>query len=323
MSRSTFNPPFSMLNTLGVLALAGSLAASCGRSSRPEERRVVVTISGAPIYVDEFKHELKRIRVDDQDGVPAAGSEEAQKRALLDNLIDRRLLVQEAERANVIVGTDEVDAAFARSRSGWDEEEFNTELSQKDLTPTEFKAELREILLIRRYFREHVFSRVAVTDQEIEAYMTAHPETLLVPERVRAKHIVLKTEEEAQRVLGEIKAGLAFEDAAMKYSQSPDGKNGGDLGVFARAVMPRVFDEVCFSQPVGQVSKVVAGDDGFYIFRVIEKLPQQARSPEGAREEVETLLRREKERATQEAKTEELRKAAVIHIQEEQLARIH
>jgi parvulin-like peptidyl-prolyl isomerase len=74
---------------------------------------------------------------------------------------------------------------------------------------------------------------------------------------------------------------------------------------------------------VGQVSKVVAGDDGFYIFRVIEKLPQQARSPEGAREEVETLLRREKERATQEAKTEELRKAAVIHIQEEQLARIH
>ena len=304
--------------------LTGGLSACRrGQFTSQGDRPLVARVAGMPIYVDEFRREYKRIRFDDSDGRPPASTEIAQRRALLDNLIDRRLLLLEAERANVIIGTDEVEAAFTRARGGWDAEEFNSSLSEKDLTPAELKNDLREELLIHKYFREHVFSRIAVTDQEIEGYITAHPELLIEPERVRALHLVLKSEEEAQRVYTEIKAGLSFEDAAMKYSLSPDGKSGGDPGLVARGVMPRAFDEVCFSLPVGQVSKVIAGENGFYLFKVIEKRKQVARNLDSVREQVESMIRHDKERAAEETKLAELRKAAAIDIQEEQLARIH
>lgn len=312
--------PTSALFTLVALALA---PACVGQRSRQDDRPLLARVSGIPIYIDEFRRELRRLRLDDTDSLPAASTEAAQKKALLDNLIDRRLLLAEAERVNVIVGTDEVEAAFGRARAGWDAGEFDANLSEHDLTPAEFKTELRETLLVRKYFRDHLFSRIAVTDQEIETYIEAHPDALVEPEQVRARHLVVRTEEEAQRVLAEIKGGLAFEDAAMKYSLSPDGKGGGDLGLFPRGVMPRVFDEVCFSLPPGQTSKVVAGDYGFYLFKVLEKRPQRLRSREAAREQVEALLRREKERAAEESKVAELRRLAVIEVREEQLARVH
>ncbi len=307
-----------------ALAVAAAAPACKGRLSSKDDRPLIARVGSIPIYVDEFKREYNRLKLDgDGEGVPPAGAEAAQKHALLDNLIDRRLLLQDAERSNVLVGTDEVEAAFARARAGWDAEEFNKNLSEKDLTQAEYKNELREDLLIHKYYRDHVFSRIAVTDQEIEAYIAAHPEVLVEPERVRAQHIVVKTEEDAARVLGEIKAGLSFEDAAMKYSLSPAGKNGGDVGLVARGVMPKAFDEVCFGLPVGQTSKVIAGDNGFYLFKVLEKRPQQVRSVESVRDEVESLIRRDKERAAEEAKLAELRKAASINIQEAELARIH
>ena len=57
----------------------------------------------------------------------------------------------------------EVEAAFKRSHQGWKDESFQDQLSKKDLTVTELKRELRELLMIHRYFRDHIFSRVAVT----------------------------------------------------------------------------------------------------------------------------------------------------------------
>ncbi len=306
-----------------ILLLGFFLGACTVHHSGLDERPLVARVGGVPIYADDFKHELARVRLDGQDGLPAAGTEEAQKRALLDNLIERQLVVQEAERKNVIVGSDEVETAFARSHAGWRDEDWRALLKDKDVTPTELKAELRELLLVRKYFREHVFSRVAVTDQEIETYLSAHPEMLLSPEQVRARQLVVKTEEEAQHILQEIKEGLPFEDAAMKYSLSPDGKTGGDLGFFARGYMPSVFDETCFNLTPGQVSGVVASDYGFHLFKVLEKKPEQARPLDQAREAAERILRRQRESEAEAAKVAELKKGAVIDIKEDQLARIH
>ncbi len=312
-----------MLRAKLVVCLSLLAGACTGRGVMSEERPLLARVSGMPIYVDEFKRELLRIKLDGEEGIPAAGSAEAQKQALLDDLIERRLVLQECERKNVVVSSAEVEASFERSRAGWKEEDFTALLKEQDTTPAELKAELRDQLVIRKYFRDHVFSRVAVTDAEIETHLQAHPEALVDPEQVRAQHIVVKTEEEAQRVLQEIKAGTAFEDAAMKYSLSPEGKNGGDLGWFPRGVMPATFDEVCFGLSVGQISKVVPSDYGFHVFKVLERRAAQPKNPALARERIEAELRREKEREAQLLAVAALKKAATIVVQEEQLARVH
>ncbi len=297
-----------------LLIFALPVVISC--LGRRDDRSVVAMVGDIPIYANDFNREYRRLR---QEGA----HEQAQKKALLEDIIDRRLLLQEVERANIIVTSSEVEAAFARTRSGWSEEELHATMQAQDLTPAELKNDLRDLLLIRKYLRERVFSRVAVTDQEIEAYVSEHPEVLEEPERVRALHIVCKTESEARQALAEIKAGLSFEDAMIKYSVAPDAKNVAGFGLVPRGVMPRMFDEVCFSLPPGKVSEVQVTDNGYYLFKVLERRPAETLSLAAVRERVERTLRLEKAQSAEEAKRLELRRGVTITIMEDQLDRIH
>jgi peptidyl-prolyl cis-trans isomerase C len=300
--------------------------AGCNKNeSLIEQREVVATVSGSPIYVDELERALKPFRGgpdDDEAGLPSQTSDEAQKRAILNMLIDRRLLVRAAEADNVVVGTDDVDAAYKRATSGWREADFDATLQQKDMTQAEMKGELRDLLLIRKYFNDHVFARVAVTDQEIEQYLEKNPTKNVAPEQVRARQIIVKTEEQARAVLAELKSGTSFEDAAMKHSISPEAKSGGDLGFFTHGEMPKVIDDACFSMSVGQTSGIVPSDYGFHIFKVVERRQAAPRPIERVRDDVETMLRKEKERQVEAQTLDELRKKAQITIREEQLARV-
>lgn len=310
---------------IGVNLVAISLLlAACAQHSGDKEkkRRVLAEVNGVPIYVDQFQRELQRVRLDDEEGQPSAASMQAQKRALVDDLIDRRILLQEADRHNVLVGIDEVEAAYQKSRAGWEPDDLDAALEAKDITAAELKAEIRDGLMVSKYFRENVFARVAVTDAEITEYVESHPEIQVIPEQVRALQIVVKTAEKAKEVIKEIRGGLPFEDAAEKYSLGPTADNGGDLGFFSRGSMPRLVDEVCFRLRPGEMSEVVASDFGYHIFKVIEKRPEELKPVEQARDAAENLLRRRKERAAEEAKLAELRNAATIVIHEKELARV-
>lgn len=294
-------------------------------SNKPEEgRRIVATVNDTPIYVDALQRELQRGRFDDDEGaMPTQESRQTQKRVLLDNLIDRRLLSTEAELRHVVVGIDEVEGAYKRTRAGWSSEEIDALLQRKDVTPAELKRDLRDLITIRKYLRDHLFARIAVTDKEISDYIEAHPEVQLQPEEVHALHIVVKTEEKAEAVLRDIRARtVTFEEAAEANSLSPEAKNGGDLGFFTRGSMPSIFDEVCFNLRPGEVSKVVASDYGFHLFKVVERRAEDIKPVIQVRDTVEQMLRHDKERQAHRDKVAELRKAATIVIFDKELARV-
>lgn len=285
-------------------------------------RQVLARVGNSTIVVAELKRELRRFRLDDEEGVQTASTDAVQRRTLLETMIDERLVLRAAEAANVLVTIDEVEHAFGKLRGGWQEEQFQKALSDRDLTATELKNELRDLLTVKRYFRDHVFARVAVTDDEIDARLAREPERALQPEQVRARQIVVKTEEVANQIALQVANGMPFEDAATKYSLSPEGKAGGDLGYFGRGTMPKVFDEICFNLPPGQVSRVVASDYGFHLFKVLERRPAQARPVQQVRDELESLIRREKEREAQKQKLAELRSRTQIEIRDEVLAHV-
>ena len=115
---------------------------------------------------------------------------------------------------------------------------------------------------------------------------------------------------------------MAFEDAAQKYSLSPDGQAGGDLGTFARGVMPQSFDETCFALKPGEVSRVVASPYGFHVFKVIEHHPARELTLADVRGAVEAKLRRVKEWDAQLVHVATLRRSAAVVVKEEKLAQV-
>ena len=88
--------------------------------------------------------------------------------------------------------------------------------------------------------------------------------------KVHAAHILVKTEQEANSILFDLKRGASFEEMAKKHSICPSRSKGGDLGWFGKGQMVKEFETAAFSLPVGELSKPVKTQFGYHIIKVLE-----------------------------------------------------
>jgi parvulin-like peptidyl-prolyl isomerase len=93
------------------------------------------------------------------------------------------------------------------------------------------------------------------------------------PKEVKASHILVESQQEAQRYRQQILSGQQrFEDIAKKVSKCPSGKNsGGDLGFFEPGQMVPEFDKVAFKLPVGVISEPFKTEFGWHLMKVTEQ----------------------------------------------------
>lgn len=88
---------------------------------------------------------------------------------------------------------------------------------------------------------------------------------------VRASHILVATEEEANNLRNEIINGKNFADVAAECSKCPSGANGGDLGYFGRGMMVKPFEDAAFELEVGELSQPVQTQFGWHLIEVTDK----------------------------------------------------
>ena len=88
--------------------------------------------------------------------------------------------------------------------------------------------------------------------------------------KIKAKHILVQTEDKARGIYEQIKKGKSFEALAKEYSSCPSKANGGDLGFFGKGQMVKEFESAAFSLKKGEVSKPVKTKFGFHIIKVTE-----------------------------------------------------
>lgn len=308
--------PRQIATALLFLALSACTAPGDGGNQS------VATVDGEAITVQTLKRSLRVGEAgEDRAGTDYSLTRDGLRR-VLDQEIERRLLLRAAERHGIKIGDKEVDRALARMRDGWEPGDFAATLASQGMSEEDVRRNLAERLSIERLYADEVMARVAVTDDEIAAWLEAHQEELQRPEQVRATQIVVKTEEEAADILSRLKKGESFEELARAHSLSPDGKKGGDLGFFARGEMPPPFDDVCFALSPGQLSEVVSSSYGFHVFRLLERRSAKAPGPERLKLEAEKRLRREKEASAWQVWLERLHDAADIEIDEAALERL-
>lgn len=309
---------------LGIqLLIAMSLSGCLPGRSHTDRSPVIATVGGTPITENQLERALRRLRMSEDEGVPLEAQDELYKRTVLDDLIRRRLVLKEADRLHLSVSAEDVDASYQRMMSGWPEAAFTKELKEQDLTPEELKDELRDMLIVSKYFSEQVFARIAITDADIRAHMAQHPELAVVPESIRVRQIIVKTHAEAEQLAKKISKGMPFEEAALQFSLGPKKEKGGDMGFIRRGELAGEVAQVCFGLPVGVISRPVSSQAGVHLFQVTEKRARQERSKEEMYDDVEQLIRRARERAAREAIMMTLRQQSPVVIEEDELARIH
>jgi len=302
--------------------LATLLLAGCPESKKPEpvvEDTSVASVDGRAISRQELERELAQ-EIDLGGNTPSPLSSEALKRSVLESMLERFLLLRAARNANVSVSTEEVDRELLRLRADYPGDRFNEALAQGRLSLADLREKTTALLTIQKLFRDQVYPRVAVTEEEIRVYYEGQSGDFHQPEEVRAAQIVVKTAQEARMIEQQLRAGKDFGEMARKYSLSPDAKAGGDLGFFARGQMPRQFDDVAFRLKVNQISSVVSTNYGFHIFKLLAKRPARKKPLSEVKGQIEQKLVGEKREQAQAEYVKMLRDKAVIKVNEATLA---
>jgi peptidyl-prolyl cis-trans isomerase C len=164
-----------------------------------------------------------------------------------------------------------------------------------DQTP-EFKARmefLKDRALHNDYFKQQVVDKI--TDADIRARYDKEMAAMPPQNEVRARHILVKTKEEAEAIIKQLDGGAKFEDVAKEKSTDGSAAQGGDLGYFGPGQMVPEFEKAANELEVGKYTKdPVQTQFGFHVIKLEDKRVQQPPAFDQVKDQVKQILIRER-----------------------------
>jgi len=260
---------YRVLSSFALLVIF-FLAGVCGQWGGRLPDHVLAQVNQEEITLDEFNQEFKEVILD-TDKEAKGGSLKDLKQACLNQVIERKILVQEARRLGIRVSEEELNQAIVEIKMDYSGEGFGEKLNLKGMTLEEWKARLEEKLLGEKMIRSALHYRGEIDEKEALEYYETRRSSFQLHQRVRARQIVVADGEEAIQILKRLKKGESFEKVAAEKSLGPEKVNGGDLGYFSRGERPAEFDRV-FEMEVGTISEVIKSPYGYHIFKLEERI---------------------------------------------------
>ncbi len=306
--------------------MAWVLAAACQQqtASPPPEPDRVAVVNGELISVAEFQEALDEIKQAGKGYFASNQTANRIKRDLLERLIDRHLLLQEAARKRINLDPKLVDASIHLLKQEYPHDGLVKQLESKGRDLQRYRLETETSLIIHRLLKQEVIDRIAISREDIQKYYERHRDRFVRPGEVRVRQIVTRTKEEAEQLRKKILRGASFEEMAKKHSLGPEAVKGGDLGYFPRGRMPREIEEVCFKLWAGsRASKVIESPYGFHLFKLVDKRSARELSLGAARAEISRALLDERTEEAERFYIRSLREQASIERDLQRLERIH
>ena len=270
-----------VLPSLGCSGDKGEEGSTAGST---EGGALVVTVNGREVYENEIEQEEARIRTQLSGRVPMQqleGMGEVIKQQAVNNMINRVLLEQAADRAQIEIPETDVKERADQVKSGFGTEEvFKEQLESSGLTEAGFEQEVKLALRIETLLDKQTADLEGSEEAAVREFYDTNIERFKKPEQVQASHILIPHEEadgepektakkaKMDSLLTEIKGGGDFALLAGEHSSCPSKTRGGDLGFFGRGQMVKEFEETAFGMKVGEVSGVVETQFGYHIIKV-------------------------------------------------------
>lgn len=136
-------------------------------------------------------------------------------------------------------------------------------------------------------------SKEAATDEEMRKVYDEAVKQTSAEEEVRARHILVETEDEAKAIVEQIKGGADFATLAKEKSKdSGTAANGGDLDFMGKSELVAEFADIAFKMYPGQTSNPVKTQFGWHIIRLEERRNRQPRTFEQLKDQIEAFVMR-------------------------------
>ena len=258
---------------------------------------VAATVNNHPITYAELEKNYKMQPIANPEGI-SEDEIEIQKLDLLNKLIEAEIMLQRAEKLGLLVTDADVEAKFAELRAPYTVEEFNKQLSARNMTVQDLKTQLRKDLSIQKLLNKEIASRINITDADVKNFYIANSKSFNFAEpQFHMMQIVVtpgpdpavrnlkndkaQNDEQARKKIEAIQARLMqgedFAGLAQNYSEDPQTiQNGGDLGFLPESAFDKTnpdLRKLVFSLQPGQMSPILHTQDGYRILKMISKEP--------------------------------------------------
>lgn len=189
------------------------------------------------------------------------------KTQILKTMVESQLISQEVQKLGLATDDAKVKAEMDNLKTQiGDEKKFNDTLAAQGITQDELLGSIALYL--------NVTKDVNVSDSDVTAYYAANKDKYAQEEQVKAKHILVASEDEAKAIIAQLKASSnasqLFDQLAKEKSTDTGSKDqGGELGYFTRSKMVQEFSTAAFAQSVGSFSQEpVKTQYGYHIIYV-------------------------------------------------------
>lgn len=328
-----------MMRSYAALVVGAILLMSLNGCSNAADGGVAAVVNGYRITYDELENYYRQ-QMPGQETPPSEEQTSMLRLNLLREMIDRQILLQKAESLGLTAIDDEVEARYGEFRTPFStDEEFETSLRDRGLSPAELRVSIRRNLTIEKLFNREITARVVVSDTEMRAYyeensgsfsraepqlhlaqilVTAEPESP-PPNLLNDDAVDRKSASEKIAMLAErLASGEEFDSLAQNYSEDPASTpSGGDLGFIPQSSLemaPIALRRVVAALSPGETSPVVEIDGVFRIIQLISRQPAGLRdfSDPSVQQEIRETLRNRKDQLLRSAFLEVSRSEASV-----------
>ncbi|MEI8355122.1 MAG: peptidylprolyl isomerase [Deltaproteobacteria bacterium] len=277
------------IKCLALLLCAFALVACKpgGSGQAKKEGKALAEVNGTVITVEDFKSEVGNLPPYLK---PMAQTPDG-KKELLDSMIVRELVLEQARKDGVDKSKEVVNKL----------------------------EDLKKRVIVEAYLKKKIEQDIKITDADMKAFYDKNIEKFKTPDQVKASHILVKSEKEAQDILAQLKKGGNFEELAKKNSTDATAAKGGDLGWFSKGSMVPEFEKVAFTLKEGQLSGIVKTQFGFHIIKVTGKRPAGVRPFDEVKEQIRAAIQPAKQQEFFMKIKEDLKKSAKIEIKKDVL----
>jgi peptidyl-prolyl cis-trans isomerase C len=184
------------------------------------------------------------------------------KEDILDQLITQTLLIQNADELNL---REDPEISF----------QIKNAVDQ---------------ILIQSLLQKEIIEKISLTDEDINTYYEENKENYWQEEEIHALNILVEDQAQAENIVNQLNEGNDFSTLAKEFSISSSASEGGDIGFVTKGTLKTEIEEQLFILNPGEVSEIIPTENGFHIFKVLEKNPSGYLGFDEVKNEIEGQL---------------------------------
>jgi len=289
---------------------------------------IAAIAEGEVITVEQLRRELEpiipRLRAESRNAREFNQRLQKLSREVLQNLIDRIIIVKAAEKEGLMIPQSYVDKEYddrIAEDFGGDRRRFLEYLRARGQTPRDYRKDLYRSVVVDVMRQQARKSQSEISPERIESFYVENKVRFYQPEALHLRQIILSPiageglvplRQTAKKVISDLDTGANFGDVARKYSQDDMSRRGGDWGWIERQDIRKELSDAAFALEPGEYSEPIELGETIFILYAEETRREMIQPISQVRDIIENVLVGEIARETQEEWLERVRNESFV-----------